>query len=147
MRSRATVEFRFTSAWSRQPRPRKYSSASPGLDDVRSTTRSYDACELELSGFKQFPKLSLCSFTAARGYRQHRHVKKVSYRALRGGLLGKYHIDDQQPRRRAHDAMAVSQYRPCAFVVPIVDNVLEDISVSPGGYRFKEVAADDLATV
>jgi hypothetical protein len=42
-------------------------------------------------------------------------------------LLGKYHIDDQQPRRRAHDAMAVSQYRPCALVVPIVDNVLEDI--------------------
>src|ERR1700730_13273890 len=45
VRSRATVEFRFTSAWSRQPRPRKYSSASPGLDDVRSTTRSYDTCE------------------------------------------------------------------------------------------------------
>ena len=60
-------------------------------------------------------------------YRQHSHVNKVSYRALRGGLLGKYHIDDQQPRRRAHDAMAVSQYRPCALVVPIVDNVLEDI--------------------
>jgi hypothetical protein len=43
--------------------------------------------------------------------------------------------------------MAASQYRPRALVVPIVDSVLEDISVSPGGYRFKEVAADQLATV
>ena len=96
------------------------------------------------SNFRNSPSVR---FTAARGYCQHSHVNKVSYRALRGRWLGKYHIDDQQPRRRAHDAMAVSQYRPCAFVVPIVDNVLEDISVSPGGYRFKEVAADDLATV
>jgi hypothetical protein len=38
-------------------------------------------------------------------------------------------------RRSAHGATAAFQYRSCALVVPIVNSVLEDISVTLGGYE------------
>jgi hypothetical protein len=56
-------------------------------------------------------------------------------------------LDDQQPAVRAHRAMAVPEDRESQLVVPVVDDVLQDVGVMGARHGLEEASPDRLASL
>src|SRR5262249_41070472 len=86
----------------------------------------------------------LGSFLAARD-KQHDQIEELAVERFvprRNDTL-----DDEQFACGQHRTMAIAKYRQTLFLVPIVDDVPQNVRIRPGWYGFEKAAGDELATI
>ena len=107
-----------------------------------------DPGEVQPGCGKQLPKLRFGPLTPARA---DQHVDVVGGgTATRVRLIDARRIDaldDHEPRGRPHRPPAGPEKCGRPIVVPVVDDVLEDVGVGTGRHLHEEIAADDRAAV
>ena len=87
----------------------------------------------------EFRVLFFGSFAPAGGQREHHHVPELAVGRL---IAGRHHpFDDQHSATVVHRLAAVAQDHRGPLVVPVVDDVLEEVDVAARGNACEEVAA------
>ena len=106
----------------------------------------YDSRELEASGPVEGAEFDLGTLASACA---HKHVDIVRRRSptLRGLVDARrvYTLDNQELGLRAHRPVTVPENRDCSVVVPVVDDMFENVGVAAGRHFLKEIPADRLA--
>ena len=91
----------------------------------------HNSCQLEAGSLEQGPEFVLGSLLAA-GDQQHDQIEELAVVRLVAGRNDT--LDDEQFARRQHCSVAVAQYCPALFVVPILHDVPQDVGIGSLGY-------------
>jgi hypothetical protein len=93
-------------------------------------------------------ELSFCPLAAPRRHYQHFQVGQKRF-SRRSRVRSFWHppFDNKQSSVLGNMTVATSQNCRSALVIPIMDNLLEEIYVSPSGHFFEEAASFDGAAI
>src|SRR5438132_7307620 len=113
------------------------------FDDAVWHSRRHDFCQSEARSFKQRAVLGFRAFIAVQ---KEQHLKIEEFPERRRVAIRYHHLDDKELAILGHRPMAILQDGQGAFVVPVMNNMLHDISIAARWNRGEEVSSNDFAT-
>ncbi len=99
---------------------------------------------LEIGLLEECGKLG---FRALAATQKHQHVEIDQLSRARGIVGRNHHLHQKHPPVRPKGALAIGQNTNSAFIIPIVNDVFENVDVRAGGDFLEEIAPDQLAAI
>jgi hypothetical protein len=119
---------------------------APSFDHANERTcQSYETSATEFSRHQQRLPLRLRPLATSVRQEQHHevevlaHVRRVSRRDNR--------FEDEKPRTRLRSRVNVPEELHAVVVFPVVQDVLEQVTIGAGWHCVEKIAADDIAAV